>query len=395
MSSYQAIEAVSSAIQTIISERIDVPVHSHAASRSDVDVTIGLPPKDDEVGDGDPRINLFLYRVTENPFLKNQQIPGHGDPNGYGHPPLSLNLHYLVTAYGLTVAAGADLPHDDRTAQQLLGSAMRILHDAPIITPALVSDPVLDGAYEKAKVTLEPLSIEDVSKVWTALNRPYRLSVAYEASLVQIESTEPDRFPRRVGEPPAGPHTTVIPAVGATIEEMRSSVRPGPYACAGEEVAAIGRNLALADMAATVGGVAATVSSSREDRLTLIVPGDAALTPGVVPVRVTARADLGSPPTPRTIVASNIAALVVMPHVDTATEAGGVVSIEGTKLYAAGAECMTLVGDAIVASASYASGSTPQRIEFPRPAGLAAGTYPVRVRVNGAEDLDGKSVTLP
>ena len=203
MSSFAAIEAVSSALQTVISERIDVPPHSPATQRSDISVTIGLPPKDEELADGDPRVNLFLYRVTENPFLANQEIPGHGSTNGYGHPPLSLNLHYLVTAYGLTTTAGIDDPHDDRTAQYLLGSTMRILHDLPILTRDLVNEPELNDAFEKAKLTLEPLTTEDVSKVWTALNRSYRLSAAYEASVVQIESTEPDSYPRRVGEPPA------------------------------------------------------------------------------------------------------------------------------------------------------------------------------------------------
>jgi hypothetical protein len=45
---------------------------------------------------------LFLYRATENASLKNQMIPGQGHPSEYGHPPLSLVLHYLLTAYGAT-----------------------------------------------------------------------------------------------------------------------------------------------------------------------------------------------------------------------------------------------------------------------------------------------------
>lgn len=396
MSTYQAIEAVSSALQQIISDRIDIPAHSHATARADISVTIGLPPKDEDIASGDARVNLFLYRITENGFLKNQQIPGHGgNPNGYGHPPLALNLHYLLTAYGLTSTAGQDDVQDDRTAQQLLGSAMRILHDTPIVTRELADIPELNNAFEKAKLSLEPLTIEDVSKVWTALNRPYRLSAAYEASVVQIESGEPDPHPRRVGEAPAGPHPVVIPAVSATIVEVRSAVRPGPYAKAGEEVVVTGRNLAIDQVAATIGGVTAVVSSTSDTRLTVVVPDDPALVAGIVPVRVTARANLGDPPAPHTIMASNIAPLVVLPEVTSSAEAGGTISVDGRRLYSRGAECLTIVGDVAVMGRDYdESASSAGHIEFDRPAGLAADTYPVRVRVNGAEDMDGRTVTL-
>ena len=70
---------------------------------SAVPVTVGPPPFSAEDADPhqeDARVNLFLYRVTENGYLQNQEIPGRRRRSGYGHPPLSLNLHYLVTAYG-------------------------------------------------------------------------------------------------------------------------------------------------------------------------------------------------------------------------------------------------------------------------------------------------------
>jgi hypothetical protein len=388
-------EAVSSALRTVVSERIDLPPHSSATSRSEISVTVGLPPKEEELANGEPRVNLFLYRATENPALKNQQIPGHGDPAAYGHPPLALNLHYLVTAYGLTTAPGLEDLHDDRTAQQLLGSTMRILHDLPILTADIVDEPDLNGAFERAKLTLEPLSVEDVSKVWTALNRPYRLSAAYEASVVQIESNEAESYAPRVGAPPAGPRPTVVGAVSATIEEIRSALRPGPYARAGEEVVLTGRNLALDDVAATVGGAPATVSSSSDDRLTLIVPDDPSLVAGIVPVRVTALAGLGEPPQPHAIVASNVAALVVVPRVDSAAEAAGVIAIEGSRLYDPGAECLTLIGEAVVRGDAYdAAASSASHVELPRPAGLPAGEHRLRVRVNGAEDLSAATVVL-
>lgn len=55
-------------------------------------------------------------------------------PGAYGNPPLSLNAHYLsATAYGATQEANSNFVNETQ-AWQLLGSAMRVLHDFPIIT---------------------------------------------------------------------------------------------------------------------------------------------------------------------------------------------------------------------------------------------------------------------
>ena len=59
----------------------------------------------------------------------------------------------------------------------------------------------LRDEFEHVKLTLEPLTLEDVTKVWTALALRYRLSAAYVVNVVQIESRRPRRFPRPVGQP--------------------------------------------------------------------------------------------------------------------------------------------------------------------------------------------------
>ncbi len=148
----------------------------------------------------DPRVNVFLYRVTQNGYLLNQEIPGRGNASGYGHPPLSLDLHYLVTAYGNTaVSGGGAAVFDDTPAHFLLGSAMRVLHDVPIVTEgvmtvrapsgALVLHESLRDGYERVRLGLEPLTLEDVTKVWTALALRYRLSAAV------CRQRRPDREP--------------------------------------------------------------------------------------------------------------------------------------------------------------------------------------------------------
>jgi hypothetical protein len=394
MSSYSGIEAVSTTLKELLHDVMNNPADPDVTGT--VGVNVGLPPSDAELASGLPRLNLFLYRVTENGELRNQEAAGHDLPGRGGRPPLWLNLHYLLTAYASSSSTGGDGAHDDRVAQRLLGRSMRILYDNAVITRALldhygITD--LTADFERVKLTLEPLSVEDVSKVWTALNRPYRLAAAYEARVVEIDSLRPARHPRPVGPRPAGPSVRVLPGTAPTLVDIASAVRPGPYAKAGEEVVLLGRNLMLDTPHVILGGTDAPVTSARDDRLTFVVPDVPTVQPGILPARVVAEGMLGRPPAPHRISASNSVALVVIPSVTAASRAGGTIRIEGDRLVSDGVECLALVGDAAVVRADYTLDS-PAAIEFLRPAAAGSGSRPVRVRVAGAESLDAVTVTL-
>ena len=128
MSDYTALGGVSRSLRTLLQDRMEIP--PLPSGFTTVPITIGTPDEDDDADV--PRVNLFLYWVTENRFCKNQEIPGHGHPAAYGRPPLSLDLHYLVTAYGKTQETGAQFS-DETLAQWLLGGTMRVFHDYPVM----------------------------------------------------------------------------------------------------------------------------------------------------------------------------------------------------------------------------------------------------------------------
>ena len=50
------------------------------------------------------------------------------------------------------------------------------------------------------RITLQPLPLEELSKLWTAFQTPYRTSAAYQVSVVLIESTRPAKTPLPVLE---------------------------------------------------------------------------------------------------------------------------------------------------------------------------------------------------
>src|SRR5262245_4181608 len=143
-----------------------------------VDVTILAP---DETG-GDRRINLFLYRILENSTLKNLDWQAkRGEPSRIVPPPLSLNLYYLMTPY-----AQNDSLTGNTTAHEMLGEAMRVFHEHAVVPEnALVQG--LRGASEQIKIMLNPLDPDELGRVWSTFSQPFRLSVMYEVSVVQLE----------------------------------------------------------------------------------------------------------------------------------------------------------------------------------------------------------------
>lgn len=143
-----------------------------------VNVTILAP---DESG-GDRRINLFLYKVQENPSLKNLdwQVK-RGEPTRLVPPPLSLNLFYLMTPYA---------PNDPQTgnsiAHEILGEAMRVFYENPFVPQDYLVDGLKD-ARERIKIIQNTLNLDELSQVWSTFTQPFRLSILYEISVVQLD----------------------------------------------------------------------------------------------------------------------------------------------------------------------------------------------------------------
>src|SRR6266498_227717 len=187
---FMAIGAVTKAIAGLIEKKMNKPPLMGASTT--VKVTT-LPPDDDRV-DQENGINLFLFRVIESPFGKNDDWRGDRNSAGNKRPPLALTLQYLLTAYAKKSSGPAR--DDDITAQQLLGNALLILHEYPVLNDVHDGDfdadldtqfaPELRDSFEKIKITMAPTTMEEFSKIWTGLSKAYRLSVAYEVSLVQI-----------------------------------------------------------------------------------------------------------------------------------------------------------------------------------------------------------------
>ena len=211
MSTPLAIAAVTQAFRGIIVDAVKDELTNSA-------LVTTRPP--DKVNDENDHVNVYLYHVTPDATWRNMDMPRQVRPGETAAPPLALVLHYLVTAYG---------PKDHR----LLGLAMLGLHDHPVLHPTLILESKLDRQIEPARITPQPLTVDEITKLWGGFQTQFRVSAAYQVSPVLIDSTtdvkaalpvlkrgDQNRGP--IAEAGAAPYIT-----GLIFPEDRPSALPG------------------------------------------------------------------------------------------------------------------------------------------------------------------------
>jgi hypothetical protein len=241
MSNSLAIGAVTAAIRNLLNKAGDpLPGEPPTSALTGTTCTARTPDRARGASDTANQLNLFLYQTAPNAALRNMPMPVTGKD---GDPaPLALNLYYLVTAYGEG--------NDEIKTHRLLGRAMSILHargrlERPDIAAIASTVPGsdLDRYVERIRITPHQLSTEEMSKLWTTFQTQYRLSVAYEVSVVLIENlaTAPAGLPvltRGRSPMPSSPWSgptafpSLIPATPTLteliIEEPTGAVPPAP-----------------------------------------------------------------------------------------------------------------------------------------------------------------------
>ena len=258
-----------------------------------------------------PQLNIFLYQVTPNAALRNGGLPSRSSSGDrLTNPPLALDLHYLITAYGKT----------DFQAEILLGYAMHLLHERPMLDrPAIrraLGPGVLDVAMlpptfqaltasdladqvEAIRITPMVMPVEEMSKLWAAIQSHYRPSAAYQVSVVLIDAQRPARSPlpvlsRGVVDPLTQRDRGVVvnadmlpplPTLFAATPPAKQSV-----ARLGEAVTVTGVRLAgtgavalLAHRLVTTPIALAVTPNAAGTEFTLTLPNDAAAQTALVP----------------------------------------------------------------------------------------------------------------
>ena len=146
------------------------PVDPPIAELNDLSETVQTPPA---------KLTVFLYEIAEDPTSRNRppvrsQPPA---PPTTRKPPMALLLRYLVTPWG----------GDPITQHRMLGRAMQTFYDDAILDGVQLSGS-LAASTDSLHLSLTPLTLDQKSWVWYAIQKPYRLSLNYEVRVVNLDS---------------------------------------------------------------------------------------------------------------------------------------------------------------------------------------------------------------
>lgn len=128
-----------------------------------------------------PVLTVFLYEVSEDAASRNRpdtrRLVG---PNAieFERAPMALLLKYLMTPWS----------GDAATDHRILGRAMQVIYDNAVLEGAQLQGGLIN-TNDTLKVTITPLSMDERTKVWYAVQRTYRLSSAYEVRVVNLDSS--------------------------------------------------------------------------------------------------------------------------------------------------------------------------------------------------------------
>ncbi len=390
---------------------------------SSVAVT-ALPP-DRVITDSTPeasQLNLFMYQATQNPGWRNQQLPAFNS-NGerVNNPPLALDLHYLLIAYG-----AEELHHDI-----LLGYGMQLLHETPVLTKSAIrrsltppasatntssglpanitalSTSELADQGEGITITPETMNTEEMSRLWTAFGARYRPNAAYKVTVVLIES----RKLTKPALPVLERNIYVLPFQRPVIDKISSQATPADPVIDNQKIlegyflVITGTGLKAAIVIINIDGTEVTPATSDITDTQIRIPLPVGLQAGIHGVRVVHKLAMGSPPLPHEGFSSNVQAFVLSPNIIaiqvtdvvddgaslrsaniTVTVQPGMLSTQQMVLFLNELNSATPV--------AYSFGALPiapfsppvftTDITFPV-AGVKAGTYLVRIQVDGAE----------
>lgn len=200
MSSALALAAVTTALQTALqflyNSSVLGTVNVAAIAPDLVEATYGI-------GTGaNPVVNLFLHQVTPNAAWRNIDLPSLAadGTTRLKNPPLALDLHYLLTAYA----------SENAQAEALLGYAVLMLHENPILPRSVISDLLatlssntynnalkdagVSSQIEMIKIAPATLGREEMAWLWTALKADYRPTFPFQASVLLIRNNNPAAY---------------------------------------------------------------------------------------------------------------------------------------------------------------------------------------------------------
>ncbi|HEY6347344.1 MAG TPA: DUF4255 domain-containing protein [Bryobacteraceae bacterium] len=386
MSNALAISGVTAVLQRFLTVVYNDP-NTHVGGS----VTVSAIAPDiiqNNLGNGQLQVNLFMHQVTPNAAWRNVGLASLA-PDGatrLHNPPLALDLHYLLTAYA----------SQDTQAEALLGYAVLMIHENPVlpraqITAALSHLPVtnplqsvlsLSGLAEQIemiKLTPATLGREEIAWLWTALKADFRPTFAFDVSVVLMQNALAGSFAfpvlsRNIGVQPMTPPQLV-------------SVKPPAQqtaAAPGDTVTITGQFLSGASLVALVNqrlGIQYppfAPSSVTGTSVLFTVPNDPANLPAGIYNVSLLFTDQGG----QVVAATNVLPLALAPTINSPSVSGTTVTIDCAPNVLPNQSVSLAMGDSSVPAQLFNSPTASLSFQFPT---LPPGSYLARLRVDGVD----------
>jgi hypothetical protein len=174
MSEFTAIRAVSKTLQALLQDAI---TNSPDLQLQGVPIELSSPRELRDAANNAPvnAISLWLYRVARNGDLLN--LPPERVDDQVRRQPVPVDLFYLVAP----ITATSD------NEQALLGRVLQVFSDHAILRGTDLKDD-LEGETTELRLIFETLSLEELTRVWSALGEPYQLSASFRVQVIRIDS---------------------------------------------------------------------------------------------------------------------------------------------------------------------------------------------------------------
>lgn len=280
----------------------------------------------DSTGSGNSaaRVNIYLYQVSSNAAWRNSDLPTrNSDGQLVQRPRVAIDLHYLLTFYG---------DEAQLEPQRMLGNVALAMHTKPMLTRTMIQDTIVNPLYsflaesnladavELVKFTPLPLSLEELSKMWSVFfQTQYALSMAYQATVVLIES----EATTRAAIPVLEREIFVVPFQHPTIERIRLEAGGLAPIMSDSTIVIEGKQLRGEMTQLRIGGSDLMALQNITDTqivfpLNSIQPAGS-LRAGVQAVQIVQPMMMGRPRVEHVGVESNVAAIVVRPTITNIT----------------------------------------------------------------------------
>jgi hypothetical protein len=185
---YTALRATSKTLAEYLRQQLKVALPSLFDAGSGGTMVVSLNTPQEMTDNQIEGLSLWLYRVIRDEERLNAP-PERISNNQLKDPPLPLRLHYLISPI-----VNSRTVTSPETEQAILGKVLQAFHDYSTFAGVDLQDD-FSGTTLELRVRLEPLSLEETTRIYDALEGPYRLSVSYEVSVVYIYSTiEPENI---------------------------------------------------------------------------------------------------------------------------------------------------------------------------------------------------------